>query len=117
MLTTYELWHWRTDPLLVPSYYTNRNIAARTAWTAEGLALSSSQAYKDGALSAKPGIHFVAVEPLDGTFFSFPEKPDDIYKAFSHFWILIRKTIPDVVVIEDLKLPSPSRTATYNAQY
>ena len=109
--------HWRTEPLLAPSYYTNRQLSARTRWTPAGLALSSSDDYKKGKIAAKPGLHFVAVTPTDQSYFLFPEEPHDVYRLFRHAWALVRKRIPDVVVIEGLKQPSTARTAVYNAQY
>ena len=59
LLSAYEfLQHWRTEPLLVPSYYRNRNVPARTEWTKEGAALIRTQDYKDGKVVAKPGVHY-----------------------------------------------------------
>jgi hypothetical protein len=117
-LSAYEfLRFWRMEPLLVPAYYKNRNVMPRTTWTQEGLAFSASAAYKKGEVSAKAGIHFVALEASDETYSLFPEEPEHIYKTFRHAWVLIRKKIPDVVVIEGLKMPSTARSAAYNAQY
>ena len=57
--------YWRMEPLPVPPYCNNRNVAPRTTWAQAGLALSSSKDYKNGEVAAKPGIHFVAAEPAD----------------------------------------------------
>ena len=66
----------------MPPYYTNRNVTPRTTWTLEGLALSSSKAYKNGEVATKPGIHFVAIEPSDTTYFLFPAEPENIFTKF-----------------------------------
>ena len=47
--------NWRAEPLLIPSYYENRNEWCRTRWTAKGQALMSDPAYRDGKKIAKPG--------------------------------------------------------------
>ena len=83
----------------------------------EGAALVRTQAYKDGKTVAKPGIHFTAVEDAGGDYHLFPEQPEEIYRVFRHSWVLVRKRIPDVVVIEGLKLPSCARSAIFNNQY
>ena len=83
----------------MPSYYTNRQLPARTRWTPTGLVLSSSDDYKKGKIAAKPGLHFVAVAPSDASYFLFPDEPNEVYKVFRHAWVLIRERIPDVIVM------------------
>ena len=54
LLSPYEfLRHWRIEPLLVPSYYTNRNKAVRTQWTKEGIAFSKTKEYRNGKKCSK----------------------------------------------------------------
>ena len=118
LLSPYEfLMRWRGEPLLTPTAYFNQGLPSRTKWTLEGAALVKSSAYKDGKVVAKPGLHYVVVEPEDSTYFTFPEEPKSIYETFRLSWILVRKKRPDVVVIEGLKMPSPSRSAQENAKY
>ena len=118
LLSVYEfLMAWRAEPLLVPSYYKNKGVREQTAWTEKGLQLIKTKAYKDGNDVAKPGIHYVVVEPEAHEYYTFPEHPADIYRVFRHAWVLIRKKRPDVVVIEGLKLPSSSRSDIENAKY
>ena len=70
LLSAYEfLRHWRTIPLLVPTYYTNRNEKARTEWTEQGRRLLKSKEYKAGKVAAKPGVHFIAVESETDAFY------------------------------------------------
>ena len=76
-----------------------------------------TQAYKDGKTVAKPGIHFTAIEDAGDGYYLFPEQPEEIYRVFRHSWVLVRKRIPNVVVIEGLKLPSGARSAVFNSQY
>ena len=83
----------------------------------EGAALIRTQAYKDGTTVAKPGIHFTAIEDAGDDYHLFPEQPEEIYRVFRHSWVLVRKRIPDVVVIEGLKLPNCARSAVFNSQY
>ena len=90
-LLPHFLRHWRTEPLLAPSYYINRQLSARTTWTPTGLALSSSDDYKKGKIAAKPGLHFVAVAPTDVAYVLFPEEPQQVYRNFRHAWVLVRK--------------------------
>ena len=40
-----------------------------------------------------------------------------MFATHRHSWALVRKTRPDVVVIEGLKLPNPTRSNIYNGQY
>ena len=118
LLSPYEfLMRWRGEALLAPTEYYNRDIPAKTKWTQAGFALVKSTAYKEGKLVAKPGIHYVVVEPEDSSYSTFPEEPKSTFEAFRHTWILVRKKRPDIVVIEGMKLPSPSRSAQDNAKY
>ena len=113
-LCAYEfLQWWRCEPLLVPTYYSFRNEPARTKWTQSGLELSKSRKYREGEAAAKPGEHFIAVEPDGDKYFLFPMETG----TFRHSWVLLRKCRPDVVVIENLKMPSVNRPSAYNAQY
>ena len=43
----------------------------------------------------------------------FPKETAD----FRHSWALVRKRTPDVVIIENAKMPSVNRSSVYNAQY
>ena len=114
LLSAYEfMQQWRCEPLLLPTHYLHRNVTPRSAWTAAGAKLANSKHYMEGKVAAKPGVDYVAVEPSDDEYFLFPSDID----PFCHAWVLVRKRRPDVVVIEGLKLPSQSKTATYNAQY
>ena len=83
----------------------------------DGIALIRSQKYKDGKLVAKPGLHFTAIEDSGNEYYLFPQHPEEIYSILRHSWVLVRKKIPDVVVLEGLKLPSCARAATFNSQY
>ena len=117
-LSPYEfLMRWRGEPLLTPTEYVNRGNPTRTTWTALGAALVRTAEYKKGKVVAKPGVHYVVIEPEDTTYSTFPEEPRQIFEIFRHSWVLVRKKRPDVVVIEGLKLPSLSRTAVENAKY
>ena len=110
LLSPHEFWrYWRVVPLLVPTYYKNRGETARTKWTSEGLCFIKSQEYKDGTVAAKPGVHFQAIPSPTNEYFLFPEEPQHIYATYRHAWALVRKTRPDVVVIEGLKLPNPAK--------
>ena len=82
----------------------------------EGAALIRTQTYKDGKTVAKPGIHFTAIEDAGDDYHLFPEQPEEIYRVFRHSWVLVRKRIPNVVVIEGLKLPNCARSAVFNSQ-
>ena len=89
----------------------------RTQWTKEGIAFSKTKEYRNGKIAAKAGIHYVVLRSEKDEYYTFPEEPFDVYKVFRHSWVLVRKRIPDVVVIEGLKLPSTARSAAFNAQY
>ena len=118
LLSAYEfLRHWRTIPLLVPTYYTNMNEKPRTEWTEEGRCLLKSKEYKAGTVAAKPGVHFIAVESETEQYYLYPEEPVAVFATFRHSWALVRKSRPDVVVVEGLKLPNTNRPASYNGQY
>ena len=120
LLSAYEFWRfWNVVPLLLPTYYVNRGIRPRTIWTEEGQRLTRTQEYKEGKRVAKPGIHFVAVSDVqhDPTYYLFPEHPTTTFTSFRHAWAIERNARPYVVVVEGLKLPNPSRSPTYNAQY
>ena len=83
----------------------------------EGANLIRTQQYKDGKIAAKPGIHFTAIEDTGNDYYLFPEHPEELYSVLRHSWVLVRKKIPDVVVLEGLKLPSCARSAIFNSQY
>ena len=83
----------------------------------EGADLVRTQEYKDGKIVARPGIHFTAIEYSGNDYHLFPERPEEIYSVLRHSWVLVRKKIPDVVVLEGLKLPSCARSAMFNSQY
>ena len=113
-LPAYEfLQQWRCEPLLVPTHYQDRNLSPRTKWTKKGAELVKSQPYKDGAVAARPGEHYVAVKSSTDDYHLFPEDAG----SFAHAWASVRKRRPDVVVIEGLGLPSVNKTSVYNAQY
>lgn len=117
-LSVYEFHRsWLAEPLLVPSYYENKGMQARTEWTEEGLQLIKSKAYRNNEIVAKPGLHYEVLPPSDDSYVLFPESPANIYKNFRHAWVLVRKTRPNVVMIEGLKLPSARQTTSYNAKY
>ena len=119
-LSVYEfLRYWQAEPLLTPTYYENRKIRPRTKWTEEGFKLKKSTEYKREKVKAKPGVHYEAVDKDAGSdeYFLFPSYPADIYRYLRHTWVLVRKKRPDVVVIENLRLPSPARSNAENAQY
>ena len=46
---------WHAEPLLVPSYYSNKGVPAMTVWTEKGKSLIKSKAYIDGDAVANPG--------------------------------------------------------------
>ena len=118
LFSAYEfLRYWRVVPLLSPSYYFNKGVRQRTAWTAEGRKVIQRADYKDGQISLKPSVHYVAVESNSNDYYLFPEEPNDIYMIFRHSWALERNRRPQVVVIEGLKMPSTSRPSVYNGQY
>ena len=118
LLSPYEfLMAWRAEPLMVPSYYANKNVKPLTEWTFQGLELIKNQAYKDGEVAAKPGVDYIVIERDDNVYHTFPKEPREYYSTFRHAWILIRKKRPDVVVIEGLKLPSTARSDAENAKY
>ena len=103
LLSPYEfLRYWRAEPLLVPSYYVNRGLPARTEWTEEGYELTRTQEYKVGEKMAKLGIHYLALDNNGVHYFLFPEHPSHIYNIFRHAWVLVRLSKPDVIVIEGL---------------
>ena len=89
----------------------------RTEWTKEGAALIRTQAYKDGKIAAKPGVHYTAIDVSGDDYYLFPEHPMEVYHVLRHSWVLKRKQRPDVVVINGLKLPSSARSAIFNSQY
>ena len=115
LLSAYEfLRQWWCEPLLVPTHYLNRKQPARTEWTQQGKQLVRSQQYWDGDIAAKPGEHYVAVAAnSDDKYFLLPHDAGN----FRHAWALVRKSRPDVVVVEGLRMPSVNRTSVYNAQY
>ena len=118
LLSCYEFFRqWRIIPLLVPTYYLNRNEKPHTEWTEQGLRLMKSEEYKAGNVVAKPGLHFIAVESESDEYHLYPEEPAAIFQVFRHSWALARKKRPQVIVIEGLKLPNTNRPASYNAQY
>ena len=94
-LSAYEfLQRWRAEPLLVPTYYSNRHIQSRTTWTKEGLALIRTREYKTDAVAAKAGVHYTAIEPVGEEYYLFPDEPAQIYSTFRHSWVLVRKKRP-----------------------
>ena len=119
LLSAYEFFmFWKSEPVMTPNFYENLDGQPRSVWTEAGKILANSQEYKEGKIVAKPLIHYTVLECTDeDAYFTFPEEPKNIYETFRHCWILVRKPRPQVVVIENLKMPSASRTATYNAQY
>ena len=99
LLSAYEfLRYWRVVPLLSPTYYYNKGVKQRTVWTAEGRKVIQRSEYKDGQISLKPGVHYIAVESVSNEYYLFPEEPFDIYKIFRHSWALERNPRPYVVV-------------------
>ena len=118
LLSAYEFWRcWRVVPLLSPTYYYNKGVRQRTAWTPDGRKLTQRADYREGQISLKPGVHYVALESDANDYYLFPDEPKDVYKIFRHTWVLERNPRPQVVVIEGLKLPSTSRSSIYNSQY
>ena len=119
LLSPYEfLRYWRAEPLLAPSYYFATDKTPRTRWTPDGEKVMRSEAYKDGTVTLKPGLHYVIIEPdANADYIAFPVEPVHIYNVFRHTWVLVRKKRPDVVVIEGLKMPRASRAAKENAKY
>ena len=116
LLSAYEfLRQWRAEPLLIPTYYSNRGQEPRTRWTQEGNQLIRSKEYRAGKVAAEPRVHYVAVE-------SELEPPEYVLfqeelGAFRHSWALVRKRRNDVVIIEGCQLPSARRSSTYNSKY
>ena len=104
---------WRCVALLVPDHHSNRDRPKQTEWTEEGRRLICTHDYKNKKVPAQPGVHFKAVEPTSGDYFLFPEEAGN----FRHAWALVRKRRPDVVVIENLPLPSVNRPSAYNSKY
>jgi len=118
LLSAYEFtMAWRGEPLMIPSYYSNKGCPPRTRWTDLGKQLSLTQSYKDGSSSARPGLHYVVLESEEEEYFTFPEQPKEIFSIFRHAWVLIRKKRPDVVVVEGMQLPSSRRSDMENAKY
>jgi hypothetical protein len=118
LLSAYEFTQaWRGEPLMIPSYYTNKGIPERSAWTEAGIQLSRTKEYKEGKSIARPGVHYCVVEAENEEYCTFPEYPADIYAVFRHAWILLRKKRPDVVVVEGLRMPSTARSDVDNAKY
>ena len=69
--------------------------------------------YKDGDIAAQPGEHYVAVAvDSDDEYFLLPHDAGH----FRHAWALVRKSRPDVAVVEGLRMPSVNVTSVYNAQ-
>jgi hypothetical protein len=92
LLSAYEFTQaWRGEPLMIPSYYTNKGIPERSAWTEAGIQLSRTKEYKEGKSIARPGVHYCVVEAENEEYCTFPEYPADIYAVFRHAWILLRK--------------------------
>ena len=72
-----------------------------------------SQKFKDGEVAAKPGEHYIAVEPAgDDGYFMFPAETGD----FCHAWVMFRGKRPQVIVIEGSVLPNVKKTGIHNAQ-
>ena len=73
-----------------------------------------SQQYKNGKVTAKPGEHFVAVNPdSDDEYFLIPQDAG----PFCYSWAPFRKPRPRAAVIEGTAMPGVNRTSVYNAQY
>ena len=66
------LQQWRCEPLLIPTYYFNREEPARARWTKSDAELIKTRKSKEGDVATKPREHFRAVEPDKDTYFLFP---------------------------------------------
>ena len=114
MLSAYEfLQQWRCEPLLIPTSYDERGEKRRTAWTQAGKLLLQTKEYRESKVAARPGTHFIAVEPENEEYFLFPAETG----GFHHSWVLVRRRRPAVVVIENLPKPSVGKSQEYNSQY
>ena len=53
--------------------------------------------------AVKRGQHYVAVAPKDGSYYLLPEHPANVYDAFRHVFVRVRRLRPHVIVIEGLR--------------
>ena len=109
--------YWKAEALLVPTYYSNNGHPARTQWTSEGQRLIQSDAYRNEQIAAKPGLHYTVIPCANESYTVFPAEPAHMYDTLRHAWVLVRKSPPDVVMIEQYKKPGPSSSAADAAKY
>ena len=70
--------------------YTEKKQTPRSKWTECGAVVASSQDYKNGKITLKPGEHYIVVEPpMDANFFAFPREPCSVYQTFRHSWVSV----------------------------
>ena len=115
LLCPYEFMRqWRCVPLLIPTHYRHRDEQERTEWTEAGKQLIKTKEYNDGKHTARPEVHYKAIDPpVSSEYFLFPKE----IQVFRHAWALVRKRRPDVVVIDGLPLPSVNKGSLFNAKY
>ena len=106
--------YWTAEALVAPSVF-DKNI--RTKWTPAGNLFRKEHRFADGDEKVLPGVHYQVIEPLGEEYFTFPTEPEKVFGRIRHNFVIVRRRIPHVPLLEGAPLPSPVRAKEASAKY
>ena len=108
--------YWDAEPLHPPSWYPDGE--SKTKWTSEGEVAKGKEAFLIGKRKFQGGVHFTVLEPEDvNHYYSFPADPAGKNVTWRHKWIIVRRKLPRVPVLEGVQVSSPTKSAEEKAKY